>query len=154
MIIGDLLDGGSISARVSASTKRQALAVIAEIAARSFGLKAAKVLEALMERESVAATGVGHGIAVPHAQIPGLTRMRGVFIRLETPIEFEAVDDEPVDLLFALLAPPGAGADHLRALAKVSRILRRAEVREQLRNARGVDGLLAVLAQEPQSSAA
>jgi PTS system nitrogen regulatory IIA component len=154
MIIGDLLDGGSISARVSASSKRQALSVIAEIAARTAGLKAAKVLDALLERESVAATGVGHGIAVPHAQVPGLTRMRGIFIRLETPIDFQAVDDEPVDLLFALLAPPGAGADHLRALARVSRVLRRADVREQLRNARGVDGILTVLAEEPRSTAA
>jgi PTS system nitrogen regulatory IIA component len=149
-----LLDGASIAARVSASSKRQALAVIGEIAARTAGVKAAAVLDALLERESAAPTGVGHGIAVPHAQIPGLTRMRGVFVRLETPIDFQAVDDEPVDLLFALLAPPGAGADHLRALARVSRILRRANVREQLRNARGVDGILAVLAQEPQSTAA
>ncbi len=154
MIIGDLLDGGSIAARVSASSKRAALAVVSEIAARTSGLKAAKVLDALLERESVAATGVGHGIAVPHAQIPGLTRTRGVFIRLDIPVEFEAVDDEPVDLIFALLAPVGAGADHLRALARVSRILRRADIRQQLRNARGVDGILAVLAQEPQSTAA
>lgn len=154
LIIGDLLDSASIGARVSASTKRQALSVVAEIAARSFGLKAARVYDALMERETAAATGLGHGIAVPHAQIDGLDRLRAVFVRLEAPVDFGAVDDEPVDLVFALLAPREAGSEHLRALARVSRILRRAELREQLRAARSVDAIHAVLTQEAQSSAA
>ena len=154
MNIGELLDNGSIAARVSATTKRQALSVVAEIAARVFRVKATSVFDALMEREAMAPTGVGHGIAVPHAQIAGLDRIRGVFVRLETPIEFGAVDDEPVDLLFALLAPPGASSDHLRALARVSRVLRRPDVREQLRAARGADTIHALLAQEAQSSAA
>ena len=154
MNIGDLLDNGSIAARVSATNKRQALSVVAEIAARVFKVKAARVLDALLEREATAPTGVGHGIAVPHAQIAGLDRMRGVFLRLETPIEFGAVDDEPVDLIFALLAPPAAGSDQLRALARVSRILRRPDIREQLRSARSADAIHALLAQEAQSSAA
>jgi PTS system nitrogen regulatory IIA component len=154
MNIGDLLDNGSIAARVSATNKTQALAVVAEIAARMFRIKAARVFDALMEREATAPTGLGHGIAVPHAQVAGLDRMRGVFIRLESRIEFGAVDDEPVDLIFALLAPPGAGSDHLRALARVSRILRRPEIREHLRGARGADAIHALLAQEAQSSAA
>jgi len=154
MNIGDLLDNGSIAARVSATNKRQALSVVAEIAARVFKMKAARVLDALLEREATAPTGVGHGIAVPHAQIAGLDRMRGVFLRLETPIEFGAVDDEPVDLIFALLAPPAAGSDQLRALARVSRILRRPDIREQLRSARSADAIHALLAQEAQSSAA
>jgi len=154
MNIGDLLDNGSIAARVSATNKRQALSVVAEIAARVFKVKAAHVLDALLEREATAPTGVGHGIAVPHAQIAGLDRMRGVFLRLETPIEFGAVDDEPVDLIFALLAPPAASSDQLRALARVSRILRRPDIREQLRSARSADAIHALLAQEAQSSAA
>jgi len=154
MNIGDLLDNGSIAARVSATNKRQALSVVAEIAARVFKMKAARVLDALLEREATAPTGVGHGIAVPHAQIAGLDRMRGVFLRLETPIEFGAVDDEPVDLIFALLAPPAASSDQLRALARVSRILRRPDIREQLRSARSADAIHALLAQEAQSSAA
>ena len=154
MNIGDLLDNGSIAARVSATNKRQALSVVAEIAARVFKVKAARVLDALLEREATAPTGVGHGIAVPHAQIAGLDRMRGVFLRLETPIEFGAVDDEPVDLIFALLAPPAASSDQLRALARVSRILRRPDIREQLRSARSADAIHALLAQEAQSSAA
>ncbi|HXV00878.1 MAG TPA: PTS sugar transporter subunit IIA, partial [Caulobacteraceae bacterium] len=154
MMIGALLDTGSIAPRVTATTKRQALAVVSEIAARCFGLKAAKVLDAFMEREAIMPTGVGRGIAVPHAQVQGLTHMRAVFVRLETPVDFDAVDDEPVDLIFALLAPAGAGSDHLRALARVSRILRRADIREQLRVARSADAIHALLAQEVQISAA
>jgi PTS system nitrogen regulatory IIA component len=154
MTIGALLDRGAISARVTASSKRQALAVVSEIGARVFGLKAAKVLDALLEREAVAPTGVGKGIAVPHAQVAGLTRMRGIFVRLETPVDFDAVDDAPVDLIFAILAPDGAGSEHLRALARVARILRRADIREQLRVARNADAIHALLAQEVQISAA
>jgi PTS system nitrogen regulatory IIA component len=152
--VGALLDSGCIAPRVTAASKRQALAVVAEIAARCFELKAARVLDALLERESVAPTGVGKGIAVPHAQVEGLDRMRGVFVRLQTPVDFDAVDDKPVDLIFALLAPPGAGSDHLRALARVSRIMRRADIREQLRVARSADAIHALLAQEVQISAA
>lgn len=154
MALGAMLDSGCISPRVTASSKRQALAVVAEIAGRCFGLKPAKVLDALLEREATAPTGLGKGIAVPHAQVEGLTRMRAVFVRLETPVDFDAVDDKPVDLIFALLAPPGAGSDHLRALARVSRIMRRADIREHLRVARSADAIHALLAQEVQISAA
>jgi PTS system nitrogen regulatory IIA component len=154
MNIGDLLDRGAISPRVSASSKRQALSVIAEIAARSFGLKAPEVFDALLEREVVGSTGVGYGVAVPHARLAGLTRLRGVFVRLEQPVEFEAVDDQPVDLLFALFAPPQAGAEHLRALASVSRRLRHADLRKQLRQARSPDAIHALLVNEARPSAA
>lgn len=154
MKVGALLDSGSIAPRVTAASKRQALAVVAEIAGRCFGLKAAKVLDALMEREAIAPTGVGQGIAVPHAQVEGLDRMRAVFVRLQTPVDFDAVDDKPVDLIFTLLAPPASGSDHLRALARVSRIMRRADIREQLRVARTADAIHALLAQEVQTSAA
>jgi PTS system nitrogen regulatory IIA component len=154
MNIGDLLDRGAVSPRVSASSKRQALTVIAEIAARSFGLKTADVLDGLVEREAAGSTGVGHGVAVPHARLAGLTRLRGVFIRLEQPVEFKAVDDRPVDLIFALFAPPEASGEHLRALARVSRLLRQSDLREQLRQAHSVDALYALLVQEARPSAA
>lgn len=154
MDIGDLLDRSAISLRVSAPTKRQALSVIAEIAGRNFDLKPAEILEALVEREESGSTGVGFGVAVPHARLPGLHRMRGVFVRLETPVAFDAVDDQPVDLLFALLAPEHGGSEHLRALARVSRVLRRADVREQLRKAGTVDAIHALLVHESQPSAA
>jgi PTS system nitrogen regulatory IIA component len=148
MNIGELLDRTAISTRVSAANKKKALAVIAEIAARNFGLEPADVLEALSEREAAGSTGVGHGVAVPHARLEGLQRMRGVFVRLEQPIEFESVDDQPVDLLFALFAPKNAGAEHLRALARVSRLLRQSELREQLRKARSADAVHALLVQD------
>ena len=154
MNIGDLLDRGTVSPRVSASSKRQALTVIAEIAARSFGLKTADVLDGLVEREAAGSTGVGHGVAVPHARLAGLKRLRGVFIRLEQPVEFKAVDDRPVDLIFALFAPPEAGGEHLRALARVSRLLRQSDLREQLRQAHGADAVYALLAQPASPSAA
>jgi len=128
--------------------------VIAEIAARSFGLKTANVFDALLEREAAGSTGVGQGVAVPHARLPGLTRLRAVFVRLEQPVEFDAVDDLPVDLLFALFAPPEASGEHLRALAQVSRLLRRSDVREQLRQARSPDAIHALLAREARPSAA
>lgn len=158
MQIGELLDRNAISLRVSANNKRQTLAVIAEIAARNFGLDAGEALEALTQREAAGSTGVGHGVAAPHARLPGLQRMRGVFVRLEQPVEFDAVDDQPVDLIFALFAPQDAGAEHLRALARVSRLLRQADLRQQLRQARTVDAIHALLVQDggaaPHSTAA
>jgi PTS system nitrogen regulatory IIA component len=150
MQIGDLLDRNAISLRVSAANKRQALAVIAEIAARNFGLDAGHVLDALTEREQAGSTGVGHGVAAPHARLEGLTRLRGVFVRLDHPVEFDSVDDQPVDLIFALFAPKGAeGVEHLRALARVSRILRQSELRQQLRKARTADAVHVLLVQDP-----
>jgi PTS system nitrogen regulatory IIA component len=150
MTVGAMLDSSCISPRVTAKTKRQALAVISEIAGRRLSVSPAKVLDALLEREAAAPTGVGQGIAVPHAEVEGLSRMRAVFIRLETPVDFDAVDDKPVDLIFAILAPAGAGSEHLRALARVARIMRRADIRV----ARTVDTIHALLAQEVQISAA
>ena len=149
MQIGDLLDRSAIALRVSAASKRQVLAVIAEIAARSFSLDAGDVLDALTEREQAGSTGVGHGVAAPHARIEGLTRLRGVFVRLEQPVDFDSVDDQPVDLIFALFAPKGAaGVEHLRALARVSRVLRQSDMRQQLRQARTADAVLALLVQD------
>jgi PTS system nitrogen regulatory IIA component len=158
MHIGDLLDRNAIAIRISAPNKRQTLAVVADIAARNLGLPAGEVLDALMEREAAGSTGVGHGVAAPHARLPGLQRMRGVFMRLEQPVDFESVDDQPVDLIFALFAPKDAGSEHLRALARVSRLLRQSGLREQLRRAGTADAIHALLVQDngvsPRSSAA
>ena len=154
MNIGELLDRSAISLRVSAGNKKKVLAVIAEIAARNFGLDAGDVLDALSEREAAGSTGVGYGVAVPHARLEGLERMRGVFVRVEQPVEFGSVDDQPVDLLFALFAPKNAGAEHLRALARVSRVMRQSELREQLRKARTADAVHALLVQDAARPAA
>ena len=156
MELGDLLDRAAIAPRVSAADKRQALSVIAEIAGRTLRLKPAVVFDGLLKREELGSTGVGRGVATPHARIEGLDRMRGVFVRLETPVPFDSLDDQPVDLLFALLAPaePEAATQHLRTLAKVSRILRQGDVREQLRHAGSVDAIHALLVREAQPNAA
>jgi PTS system nitrogen regulatory IIA component len=153
--IGYLLDRSAISPRVNATDKRQALSVIAEIAGRHYGLKPSTVLNALLRREAQGSTGVGHGVATPHARLRGLDRMRGVFVRLETPIEFGALDEQPVDLLFALLQPAESSpSEHLQALAKVSRLLRAGELRSQLRQASGLDAIHALLVRDNQASAA
>jgi PTS system nitrogen regulatory IIA component len=154
MDIGELLERDAVSARVSVTSKRQALAAVAEIAARKLGRDAQSVLDALLEREAQGSTGVGQGVAVPHARLEGLDRMVGVFVKLETPVAFDSVDDRPVDLLFVLLAPKDAGVEHLRALARVSRTLRQKELREQLRQARTVDAVYALLSREAEPTAA
>ena len=154
MDIGDLLDRHAVVPRASAGAKRQALILASEVAARLYGLKSAEVLDALLAREAEGSTGLGSGVAAPHARLAGLDRVRGVFIRLETPVPFEAMDDQPVDLIFVLLAPTEGATEHLRALARVSRALRRAPLRQQLRQARTQDALHALLAGDATASAA
>ncbi len=154
MDIESLLDPRAITPKVGAASKRQALSVIADMAERRFGLDAGEVLDALLAREALGSTGVGYGVALPHGRLAGLERMRGLFVRLETPVAFDAIDGQPVDLIFALLAPLDAGAEHLLALARVSRLLRRADLREQLRHAYTADAVYALLAQPASPSAA
>ncbi len=154
MFLTSLLDRHAISGAVSVNSKRQALQVIADIAARQLGLDAGEIHQALLEREKAGSTGVGMGVAVPHAALAGLDRMYGVFIRLEDPIDYEAIDDMPVDLIFALLAPENAGTEHLRALAKVSRVLRQKDLREQLRAIENNDAIYALLTESADSNAA
>jgi len=148
MDIGDLLADGGVVLRSGASSKRQALHVVAEAASHALGLPEARIMEALQEREALGSTGLGAGVAVPHARINGVDKVTAVFVRLDTPVAFGAVDDRPVDLLFALFAPPSDGADHLRALAAVSRSLRSAEMREHLRQARTSDAIRALFVRD------
>ncbi len=154
MDIGDWLDRSAIVYRSSADSKRQALSVVADAAAKLTKSKACDILDALIERESYGSTGVGRGVAVPHARLSGLERMKAVVVRLERPVAFDAVDDQPVDILFALFAPEGAQGDPLRALARVSRLLRQGEVREQLRQAHSPDAIYAVLSRDSEANAA
>ena len=154
MLMGEILDRAAIAPRASAPNKRQVLAVIADIAARNFGLESGEVLDALAEREQAGSTGVGYGVAVPHARLEGLERIRAVLARLAHPADFGALDDQPVDLFFALFSPAEAGSEHLRALARVSRLLRQGDLREQLRQARTVDAIHVLLAQDVKSTAA
>jgi PTS system nitrogen regulatory IIA component len=155
MFIGDLLDARAVWAKASGGTKRQVLSAAADAAARLFDLETQTVLDALLEREAAGSTGVGYGVAVPHARMPGLDRPRAMFIRLEAPVAFEALDGQPVDLLFVLLSPEDSGVDHLRALARISRLMRQAELRAQLRLARSPEAILALLGRDDaQPSAA
>jgi nitrogen PTS system EIIA component len=154
MDIGEWLEPGAIALRLGADSKRQALAALAEVAARVIDMPVSDILDALLAREAQGSTGVGSGVAIPHASLPALTGMKAVFVRLEKPVAFDAVDDQPVDLILALFAPEGAGSEHLRALAKVARGLRRADLRQHLRQARTTDALHALLAHEASTSAA
>ncbi|ATQ44781.1 PTS IIA-like nitrogen regulatory protein PtsN [Caulobacter mirabilis] len=154
MNIGDLLEPRAIAPRAGGGSKRQVLSAVADIAARNLRIRSEDVLDALLEREAAGSTGVGHGVAIPHARIPGLTAVRGVFMRLETPTPFESLDDQPVDLIFALFAPAESRTEHLQALARVSRLMRQGDLRQQLRQARTAEAIHALLAREAQPSAA
>ncbi len=144
MDVGDLLAPQGVVLRGGASSKRQALHAVAEVAAHALGVDEGRVLEALLEREALGSTGLGAGVAVPHARLKDIDRVTAVFLRLDTPVAYEAVDDRPVDLLFALFAPPKDGAEHLRALAAVSRALRSPDLRDQLRRAPTADAIRAL----------
>lgn len=154
MDIGELLADGGVVLRSGASSRRQVLHTVAEAAAHTLGLPEGRIMEALLEREALGSTGLGSGVAVPHARLEGVSRVTAVFVRLDTPVAYGAVDDRPVDLLFALFAPPCDGAEHLRALAAVSRALRSPEMREQLRQARTVDAIRALLVRDQVSATA
>src|SRR6266446_5358702 len=135
------------------NSKKQVLQELAAKAAELCGQSERTILEILQQREKLGSTGVGNGIAIPHGKLPKLSKLFGLFARLERPVEFEALDGQPVDLVFLLLAPEAAGADHLKALARVARLLRDADVARKLRDSRDADALYAVLAM-PSASAA
>ncbi len=143
-----------VIASLRATSKKQALQELAKKAAEVSGADERQILEVVMERERLGTTGVGNGIAIPHGKLPGLKRLSGVFARLEKPIDFESIDEQPVDLIFLLLAPEGAGADHLKALARVSRLLRDRRVCEKLRGSDRAEALFALLSEHAASHAA
>jgi nitrogen PTS system EIIA component len=154
MEIRDILSVEALGGHLRVSSKKQLFQELAARTASAYGLDARTVFEALLERERLGGTGMGRGVAIPHARIEGLDAIRGVFMRLEKPIDFDAVDDQPVDLVFALLAPENAGADHLRALARVSRTLRDSAVVAKLRSSTDAQALYAVLTESLSSRAA
>jgi nitrogen PTS system EIIA component len=154
MDIIDLLAPRSVIAHLRVSNKKQALQEIARRAAGLCGVPERRIYDVLTEREKVGSTGIGKGIAIPHGKMPELTRLYGVFARLDRPIPFEAIDDQPVDLIFALLAPADAGAEHLRALARISRLLRDTAACQKLRGTDSADALYALLTDRGESHAA
>ena len=148
----DLIAPEGIIANLRVGSKKQALQELAKRAAELTGQHERAVFDVLIERERLGTTGVGHGIAIPHGKLPMLERVYGVFARLERPVDFDAIDEQPVDLMFLLLAPDNAGADHLKALARVSRLLRNPTLCQKLRGCDGVDAVYAVLTAQAESS--
>lgn len=154
MEITDLLAPGGVVANLKSKSKKQALEDLAALAAEITAVHARKIFDVLLERERLGTTGVGQGIAIPHGKLAELDTLHGLFARLEQPIDFEAIDERPVDLIFLLLAPESAGADHLKALARVSRLLRDDVTCEKLRGTDDDEALYALLTEPAANHAA
>lgn len=154
MDLVDLLTPDGVVANSRASSKKQILQDLARKAAELTGADERAIFDVVLERERLGSTGVGNGIAIPHGKLSGLKRLSGVFARLEKPVDFEAIDEQPVDLVFLLLAPEGAGADHLKALAKVSRLLRDKRMCDKLRGSDKAEAIYALIAEHAASHAA
>lgn len=154
MEIADLLTARGVIAQLRAGNKRQALQEIARRAAAMTEVAERRIYDVLAERERLGSTGIGRGVAIPHGKLAELSRLYGLFARLERPIAFDAIDDQPVDLVFVLLAPVEAGSEHLRALALVSRLLRDAAACQKLRGTDNADALYALLTEDTASDAA
>jgi PTS system nitrogen regulatory IIA component len=153
--IADLLTGpDAVLASVKASGKKALLAELASKAAAIFKVDERRLFDRLLERERLGSTGIGGGIAIPHARLSTLAKPVGLFARLAQPIDFEAIDERPVDIVFLLAAPEGAGADHLKALARVSRLLRDRNLVEKLRATEKADALYALLLDSVQTQSA
>jgi nitrogen PTS system EIIA component len=153
MPLTDLVAPDAIIPALKVNGKKQALQELAAKAAALLGQNERTIFEILVQREKLGSTGVGHGIAIPHGKLAKLGKLFGLFARLDRPVDFEALDGQPVDLVFLLLAPEGAGADHLKALARVARLLRDPDTAHKLRESRDADALYAVLAM-PSATAA
>jgi PTS system nitrogen regulatory IIA component len=145
MQLADFLDFDAIKTSLPGGSKRSLLQQLANLAGQRIGQDSAAILGSLSEREQLGSTGFGQGVAIPHGKIDGLGRIYGLFARLAEPVAYKAIDGRPVDLVFLLLSPPDAGAEHLKALAAISRVTRHGATLEQMRGARSRDALAAVL---------
>jgi PTS system nitrogen regulatory IIA component len=149
MLLSDLVAPNAVIPALKVNGKKQAIQELAARAAALTGEGERAIFEILTQREKLGSTGVGNGIAIPHGKLPKLRKLFGLFARLDRPIDFDALDGQPVDLVFLLLAPETAGADHLKALARVARLLRDQDVARKLRDSRDAEALYAVLTLEP-----
>jgi len=145
MDLSDLIKPEAILGSLKANSKKQVIQALSEKAAKVTGLDEREIFDTLLQREKLGSTGVGGGIAIPHGKIASLDHIFGLFARLPKPIDFEALDDQPVDLVFLLLAPEGAGADHLKALARIARLFREPGIVNKLRASSDTTALHAVL---------
>ncbi len=154
MNVANILVADAVKSVTSISSKKRLFLELGELASSAYKLNSADVASALQERESLGPTGVGQGVALPHARMAGLDRVRGLFMLVESPLEFEAVDKQPVDLVFALLAPEDAGVEHLKALAVVSRSMRDASLCNKLRSNADAATLHTLLSEQRGTQAA
>jgi PTS system nitrogen regulatory IIA component len=152
MLLSDFISPDSVVASLKAKSKKQLLQDLSVRAARLTGLSERDIFDVLLQRERLGSTGLGHGIAIPHGKVQGLKQIVGIFARLAEPVDFDAVDGDPVDIVFLLLAPEGAGADHLKALARISRLLREGSAVEKLRASKDAAALYALLTENEASS--
>ncbi len=154
MELGTLLIPGAVRVVGQLTSKKRLFHELSEVAAQAYGMNAAVILDGLQERESLGPTGVGHGIALPHARLEDLACIQGIFLRLEKPLDYDSVDRQPVDLVFALFAPKDSGVDHLKALALVSRTMRDVSVVQKLRSNIDPAKLYAILTEARSTQAA
>lgn len=154
MALSDLIAQDAVLASLKANSKKQLLQELAEKASALTGIGEREIFDVLLQRERLGSTGVGNGIAIPHGKLASLDRIVGVFARLEAPVNFEALDEQPVDLVFLLLAPEGAGADHLKALSRIARIMRDNSMVSKLRATENAASLYTFLVEDETSDAA
>jgi len=154
MRLAEFLDFEAIKPALPAGTKRALLQQLANLAGSRLEVAPGAVLQTLLEREKLGSTGLGQGVAIPHGKVEGVSRIYCLFARLSEPVRYKAVDGAPVDLVFLLLSPPDAGAEHLKALAAISRVIRHAPTLEKMRGARSRDALAAVLMAADERDAA
>ncbi|KAA0699290.1 PTS IIA-like nitrogen-regulatory protein PtsN [Neorhizobium sp. P12A] len=154
MALADLLQQDAIIPALKANSKKQLLQELAIKASKLTGLPEREIFDVILQRERLGSTGVGNGIAIPHGKLTSVKSIIGIFARLEAPVDFEALDDQPVDLVFLLLAPEGAGADHLKALSRIARVLRDQDLVAKLRATNSASAIYAFLNQEQASNAA
>ncbi len=154
MEIVDLIGTEAVVPSLKATSKKQALQELAKHSAVLTGLSERAIFDVLLERERLGTTGIGNGVAIPHGKLAEIKKLHGLFARIEAPIDFDAIDGQPVDLIFLLLAPEGAGADHLKALARVSRLLRDREVCDKVRGTDSAEAIYALLTNAAASQAA
>ncbi len=154
MSLADLIVQDSVIPALKVNSKKQLLQELSAKAAQVTGLSEREIFDVILQRERLGSTGVGNGIAIPHGKLNSIDHIVGVFARLADPVDFEALDDQPVDLVFLLLAPEGSGADHLKALSRIARVLRDGDMVGKLRDTEAASAIYAFLTQTPASNAA
>ncbi len=154
MSLADLIIQESVIPALKVNSKKQLLQELSSKAAQATGLSEREIFDVILQRERLGSTGVGNGIAIPHGKLNSINTIIGVFARLDEPVDFEALDDQPVDLVFLLLAPEGSGADHLKALSRIARVLRDGDMVSKLRQTESSSAIYAFLTETPASNAA